>query len=166
MPRRQANSDPVQAVAPNAADAKRTSLARQASLHPHPQAISDQVFNSNPFFDPNDLLQVKYEMVRRVQVDGLTVVDVTSGFGVSRPMFYEARAALDAAGLLGLVPRKKGPQRAHKMSAPVLAFIDTALAAEPRLGAGELALRIASEFGLHVHARSVSRALGRRAKNG
>jgi len=152
-------------VADAATAAKRKALARQLALHPHPEQISDQVFISNPFFDPNDLLQVKYEMVRRVQVDGLQIVDVVKAFGVSRPMFYDARAALQSGGLLGLVPRKKGPKRAHKMSAEVLTFIDTVLQAEPQLGAAELAARIALRFGVQVHARSVSRALGRRTKN-
>ena len=46
-------------------DPKREALARDGVLNPHPEAVRDPLFAANPFFDPDDLLQVRYEMVRR-----------------------------------------------------------------------------------------------------
>jgi hypothetical protein len=34
---------------------------------------------------PRDLVQVKYEMLRRVRVDGHSVSQSATGFGLSRP---------------------------------------------------------------------------------
>ena len=49
---------------------KREALARDGALNPHPEAVRDALFADNPFFDPADLVQVRYEMVRRHEVDG------------------------------------------------------------------------------------------------
>jgi hypothetical protein len=44
-------------------------LRQQGVLNPHPQAVTDSLFQTGDFFDAHDLLQVKYEMFRRVDVD-------------------------------------------------------------------------------------------------
>ena len=75
-------------------DEKAAALARDGALNPHPEAVRDPLFSGNPFFDPRDLVQVRYEMVRRHQVDGLPISDVADVFGVSRPTFYKAQSAL------------------------------------------------------------------------
>jgi transposase len=142
-------------------DAKRLALARHATLHPHPERVTDAGFNSDPFFDPRDATQVKYEMLRRVEVEGVAVTEATRAFGLSRPTFYEARAEFQSGGLAALLPKKKGPRRGHKLSAEVMAFLGQTLGAEPGLGSAELARRVQERFGVRVHPRSVVRALER-----
>jgi hypothetical protein len=51
-------------------DPKAAALAQTRSLNPRPDSVRDQEFGSSEFFDARDLVQVKYEMVRRVRVDG------------------------------------------------------------------------------------------------
>jgi hypothetical protein len=75
------------------------------------------------FFDARDLVQAKYEMVRRVEVDGHSVAQTTGAFGCSRPSFYHAQTAFKAHGIPGLVPRKRGPRGAHKLDDAVMAFV-------------------------------------------
>jgi DNA-binding phage protein len=58
----------------------------------------------NPFFDPDDLLQARYEMVRGHRVDRVGVSEVAESYGVSRPTFYKSQSALDAGGLSALLP--------------------------------------------------------------
>ena len=90
-------------------DAKEAALAETRTLNPRPEAVRDEQFASSEFFDARDLVQVKYEMVRRVRVDGAPVTAAAAAFGFSRPSFYEAAAAVDRDGLGGLVPAKPGP---------------------------------------------------------
>ena len=106
-------------------------------------------------------MQVKYEMVRQVRVDGQPVSRSAAAFGFSRPSFYQAAAAVDAAGLAGLVPARPGPRRAHKLTDEVVAFARQARAADPVPGWAELAASIADRFGVRVHPRSVERAVAR-----
>ena len=83
-------------------------MRAERSLNPRPEAVSDERFAGSEFLDARDLVQVKYEMVRRVRVDGEPVARAAEAFGFSRPSFYAAAAALDAGGLPALVPARPG----------------------------------------------------------
>lgn len=142
-------------------DAKVEALRSQRSLNPQPEQVSDDTFVASEFFDPRDLVQVKYEMVRRVQVEGAPVTRTAEAFGFSRPSFYEAARAVEAEGLAGLVPERPGPRRAHKLTDDVVAFVEARLAADPTLRPRDLVAVIEERFAVHVHPRSVERALMR-----
>ena len=139
-------------------DPKRSALARSGCLHPHPERVTDDLFGDNPFFDSRDGPQVKYEMLRRVRVDGYAVSRAASSCGLSRPTYYQARDALERDGLAGLLPDKKGPKRAHKLTSDVLAFANAELEADPDLKPAELARRIEEQLGVQVHPKSIGRA--------
>jgi transposase len=141
-------------------DPKADALHAQRCLNPRPGAVTDAVFLGSAFFDARDLVQVKYEMVRRVQVDGQTVT--AAAFGFSRPSFYEAAAAVQAGGLAALVPARPGPRRAHKLTAEIVAFVAERLATDPAARPVELAEAVRDRFGVSVHPRSIERALARR----
>ena len=98
-------------------------LKRTGTLNPQPAAISDTLFRENPFFDSKDLLQVRYEMLRRHRVEGLSIVEVAAAFAVSRPTFYQAQASFERAGLTGLIPKQRGPKEGHKLSTAVVAHV-------------------------------------------
>jgi transposase len=142
-------------------DPKVVALRAQRCLNARPEAVRDERFAASEFFDARDLVQVKYEMVRRVRADGEPVSRSAAAFGFSRPSFYEAAAALDAGGLAGLVPARPGPRRAHKLTAEVVAFARERRSADPSLQSADLADAIARRFGVRVHPRSVERALAR-----
>lgn len=145
-------------------DEKVVALRSAGALHPRPQTVRDPLFAAHPFFDARDLVQVKYEMIRRVQADGGSVTQVAADFGFSRVSFYQAQAAFTEAGLPGLVPRRRGPRGAHKLTEEVMAFVDQVRAESPDLPARTLGERVLAQFGLSVHPRSIERALARRLK--
>jgi transposase len=142
-------------------DPKVEALRAERSLNPKPEAVTDDAFASSEFLDARDLVQVKYEMVRRARVDGDTVTGAAAAFGLSRPSFYEAQAALEAGGLPALVPARPGPRRAHKLTPEIVAFAEQLLAADASLRSTDLAEAIAERFEVVVHPRSVERALAR-----
>ena len=142
-------------------DPKVRALRETRSLNPRPEAVSDAAFAASEFLDARDLVQVKYEMVRRVRVEGEQVARAADAFGFSRQSFYATQAALDQGGLPALVPRRPGPRRAHKLSAEVLAFCRERLAADSELRPKDLVAQIAERFCVDVHPRSIERALAR-----
>lgn len=142
-------------------DPKEEALRTARALNPRPETVVAEEFATSEFFDPRDLIQVRYEMVRRVRVEGGTVSAAAAEFGFSRPSWYTAAAAIDDGGLPGLLRARPGPRRAHKLSDEVVSFIAEALEAEPELRAAELAGRVEEFFGVGVHPRSVERALAR-----
>ena len=118
-------------------DQKTLELKRTGALNPRPDSVSDTLFQENPFFDPKDLLQVRYEMLRRHSVERVSIVDVATKFGVSRPTVYQAQSAFQQAGLSGLLPKHRGPKEGHKLSAEVIDYVvalRTAEAEEKGLG--------------------------------
>jgi transposase len=145
---------------------KAAALREHGSLHPRPGRVRDQQFQNSEFFDANDLVLVKYEMLRRVRVEGLSATAAARAFGFSRVAFYQALASFEREGLPGLVPRRRGPKEAHKLTDAVLAFIDECRLADGGLCAPALAKLIKKKFGLSVHPRSIERALKRRQKKG
>ena len=145
-------------------DAKREALRETGALHARPELVTDPLFLGHEFFDRRDLVQVKYEMLRRVQVDGLSITEAAQAFGFSRPSFYQAQALFAERGLPGLIRRRPGPQHASKLSDEVVAFLEEQLALDALLRAPALAERILERFGFTVHPRSVERALRRRKK--
>jgi transposase len=146
-------------VARRGQDPKLEALRAERSLNPRPEAVTDEAFSASAFFDPRDLVQVRYEMVRKVRVDGATVTGAARAFGFSRPSYYEAAAALGTGGLPALVRAKPGPRRAHKLTEEIVAFARRTAEADPALRASDLAEAIAQRFDVRVHPRSVERAL-------
>ena len=120
-------------------DPKVAALREARCLNPHPEQVTDEAFGSQEFFDARDAVQVKYEMVRRVRVDGDSVTAAAAAFGYSRPSYYEAAAALDESG-----PGRAGAgqaraaRRAQAHRRDVLAWAEQALAADPGLRPAEL----------------------------
>ncbi len=146
-------------------DPKEESLHRARVLNPRPEAVRAPEFVASEFFDARDLLQVKYEMLRRVTHEGATISEAASTFGFSRPSFYEARSAYEEGGIPGLLPKKPGPRRAHKLSEDVIERLILAKEANPSLSSADLAQLARDDFGLRVHPRSVERALARYPKD-
>ena len=147
-------------------DSKSRALREHAALHPRPEQVHDPLFQHSEFFDPRDLVLVKYEMLRRVRVEGMSVTEAAQTFGFSRVTFYQALEAFQSEGLPGLLPRRRGPKAANKLTDAVLEFVDQQRAADSSLRAPELAEKVREGLGLSVHPRSIERALARRAKRG
>ncbi len=145
-------------------DAKRRLLRQQGVLHPHPEAVTAALFQDSSFFDPGDLIQVKYEMLRRVEAEQIPVSRAAHEAGLSRPSFYQAQAAIQQSGLAGLIPQKPGPHGAHKFTAQVLDFLDRQRASQPDLKFTELARLVQEQLGVTLHPRTIERGLSRRQK--
>ena len=145
-------------------DPKLAALRQHGCLNPHPERVDDPRFASDDFFDARDVVQVKYEMVRQVRIEGAPVSRSAAAFGFSRPVFYQAQASLARGGLAALVPRKPGPRQAHKLNAEVVAFLQAEQSGAEPLSSPELVRRVRARFGCTVHRRSVERALARQEK--
>jgi transposase len=139
---------------------RQQALSAQGAAHHNPQAVSDALFRDSAFFDPNDLVQVKYEMLRSVQLGSYRVVQAAQAFGLSRPVFYVTQDLFDREGLPGLLPRKRGPKQPHKLNDEALGVLAEAVQEAQRMLSGtELALVLAQRCGIQAHPRSILRRL-------
>jgi len=147
-------------LSPN--DPKLKFLREQRALHPHPENVQDETFRSNDFFDPRDLVQVRYEMLRRHRIEGKAVSEVAHSFGVSRQAFYVTDENFRTRGLPGLLPRQRGPRRAHKCTDQILDFVEQWR--ETADGQQSVVEAVRRRFGVTLNPRSIERALKRRKK--
>ena len=141
---------------------KAEALSEEGALNPTPENVRDPKFLANEFFDPRDLVQVKYELLRRVTVENAAVTAATQDYGVSRPTFYQAQANFAQAGIAGLVPKKRGPRGPHKLQGEVLRLVEKQVAPGEPIRAQKLATLIQQKFDIKVHPRTIERALARK----
>jgi len=94
-------------------DDKTENLKKCGAFNPHPQRVTETVFSDSvlEFFDPRDLVQVKYEMLRAVDKEGRSVKQVSEAFGFSRPAFYQALSQFKQEGVTGLAKNNLAQNR-------------------------------------------------------
>jgi hypothetical protein len=109
-------------------DPKIQALRQSGTLNPRPQDVRDELFREKEFFDARDLLQVRYEMLRRVCQEGHSISQAAASFGFSRPSFYQAQSAFETSGLARLVPQKRGPKEGYKLKTEILELVRKARA--------------------------------------
>ena len=145
---------------------KSETLVKEGTLNSSPEKVRDPKFLANEFFDPRDLVQVKYEMLRRVSVENVRVTEATADYGVSRPTFYQAQEKFAEAGIAGLVPRKRGPRGPHKLQGAVWRFVENQVVPGEPIRGRQLAALIRQKFDLEIHPRTIERALARKKTAG
>lgn len=146
---------------------KRQALQACGTFNPRHAGVRHGLFQGSEFFDPQDLLQLKYESLRALEQERYSIARAASEFGLSRPTLYQAKAHFAARGLEGLLPAKRGPHQAHKLKPEVVKFLAQLRAAEPDLSAAQLAGRLRQRFKLKVHPRTIEKALNQpKAKRG
>lgn len=149
-------------------DGKTESLKKYGALNPHPQKVVEKAFSDSgiEFFDPRDLVQVKYEMLRSVEKEGSSVKHASEVFGFSRPAFYLAQAQFKQEGVTGLSKKRPGPKSAHKLTEDIRSFIEEKVIEGKPLRARKLAPLIKERFGKDVHPRTIERAVTPNKKKG
>lgn len=146
--------------------AKKKILKERGTLNPKPDKVTDPLFLEEEFFDPYDLVQVKYEMLRKVEKEGKSVTEAASAYGFSRLSFYRIQDFFKQYGLESLIPKQRGPKEAYKLSEKVMQFVDSEVSKDKTLKARRLKPLIEKKFGITIHTRSIERALNRRKKKG
>lgn len=150
----------AQTITMDTDEERKQRLKKEGTLHPNPDKVKAALLAKSPFFDANDLMQMKYEMLRSVTVDQQSVAEAAITFGLSRVAYYHAWRQYQSHGLAGLLPCRRGPKHPHKFTPEVMSFIDEHLvAAEGRPDWGLLSKQIEARFGTKVHPRSVERAV-------
>ncbi len=140
---------------------KREFLEAAGALNPSPERVRDEKFQreEGEFFDPQDKIQLKYEMLRAQAVDGETVTEAAERFGYTRESFYQNQKRLRQEGIVGLADRKKGRQGPEKLQPKILQFLRERKRQDPSLSGARLAALVQEQFGVSLHRRTVERAL-------
>lgn len=134
-------------------------LLGEGTLNLSADKVRDPKFREGEFFDPHDIVQVKYEMLRRVQVDNASIIEATAEYGVSRPTYYHTVSSFNETGVAGLVPRKRGPRGPHKIQSELLTYLENQIVSGQPIRARALVSKVQKQFGVTIHPRTIERAL-------
>lgn len=137
-------------------------LEASGTLNPRPNLVKDELFLQNKFFDPHDLLQIKYEMLRHVKVDHWSITKATTTFGLSRPVFYKLENDFKV-GLSGLLPKERGPRKPSKLAVEVIKFIKKKRQDE-QMPWIEVQSAIKKQFNLSLHIRTMQKSISQSEK--
>jgi len=138
---------------------KTDALRSVGALNPHPAAVKDEIFAGSDFFDRRDLVQVRYEMVRRVRTDGRPIAETATRFGVSRPTYYKLSAEFEREGICGLLPKKRGPKGGQQTTCRGRRGVAGGAHAGPRRGCRLARGTREAAIRRRDHARTIERAL-------
>ena len=134
------------------------------ALNRHPEEVRNRLFTENDFFDRHDLVQLKYETIRAVEVDGRPIAQAALDSGLSRPTIYEARENFRQEGIEGLLPEKRGPKKPHKLTPQVRGYLEQLVASNPDLKAAVLVQTVRRRFGFVLHPRTVEKAMQKKGR--
>src|ERR1700738_3059133 len=134
------------------------------ALNRNPQKVRHPLFTEHDFFDPHDLVQLKYETIRAVEIDDRPIAQASVEFGLSRPTIYEAQENFRHEGLGGLLPHKRGPKKARKLTPEVRLYLEELVGSEPELKAAALVQQSRRRFASVLHPRTVKKAVRKKGR--
>ncbi len=140
-------------------DHKRKVLKQARALNAHPERVRAPLFSTQPFFDPEDKAQVKYEMIRARELERASLTEVCRQYGFTRESFRHIRARFSREGIRGLFDLKRGRREALKATAEVREFIRSERQRQAELSAEQLVERCQAELGIALSRRTVFRIL-------
>ena len=120
------------------------------------EQVRAKIFTENPFFDAHDTMQVKYEMLRAVEKDGMDITAAAEAFGFSRVSYYQIKRDYEASGIAGLAPQKRGPQGSRKITEEDIEYARNLVNTHTK---NQILLRLREERGITISRRTLERNL-------
>jgi len=127
--------------------------------------VTEKRFTSDEFYDPQDLVQVKYEMLRTANESKRSINEISGKFGFSRAAFYKIKASYEKEGISAFILNNSGSKKARKLTVEYQDFIDSYLMQNPNVSSGEIATILKQERGLNISKRTVERYRSRRGEH-
>ncbi len=141
------------------ADTKKQFLQKEGFVNPNPERVRYQLFESNDFFDPMDLPQVRYEMIRTARVESISVVEACRLFGFSREYFYKLERSFMARGFVALIGSQRGRRPLIALNNEIVNFILHRKINSPNLSGEDLRKEILKIHKLDCSRRTVERVI-------
>ncbi len=138
-------------------DSKKSFLEQEGLLNPKPERITQPLFEKLDFFDPLDLPQVRYEMIRTARVDNVAVAKTCRMFGFSREYFYKLERDFMARGYVALLGSTIGRRPIIALNQEILNFIVHRKLEEPKVSGEGLRQEIKKKYRVDCSRRTVER---------
>jgi transposase len=136
---------------------KKAFLEKEGLLNSKPERVSHPLFEKIDFFDPFDLPQVRYEMIRSARVEKIPVAEACKLFGFSREYFYKLERAFMARGYVAMLGSTMGRRPIIALNQEIVNFIAHRKIEDPGLSGEKLRQEIQSLYNVDCSRRTVER---------
>jgi len=136
---------------------KQDILIKNGTYNKNHAKVLEQRFVDDDFYDPYDLAQVKYEMLRSARETNRNIKEIAGKFGFSRAGFYKIKYSFEKSGVSSFVLNKTGPRKARKLTPKHQEFIDDYLTENPTASSENIAEALKKGNGLEITKRTVER---------
>jgi len=140
-------------------ETKKDFLNKEGLLNRRPERITHPLFLTLDFFDPLDLPQVKYELMRSARVDNISVTEACRLFGFSREYFYRLEKAFMKHGYVSVIGSAMGRRPIIALNQEIVSFIVHRKMEEPRLSGKALRKEILHQYSIDCSGRTVERII-------
>ncbi len=140
-------------------DDKAEFLRTEGMINPKPARVVHPLFQSIEFFDPLDIAQVRYEMLRSARVEDSSVKEACRLFGFSREYFYQLERDFMARGYVALLGSTKGRRPLIALNQEIINYLIHRKMAEPQLTSEDLRKEIWETHQVECSRRTVERVL-------
>lgn len=131
-------------------------LQRAHCIHRAPEKVHDKRFQEESnFFDPKDIVQVKYELLRSCIVEGNDVASACMRFGFSRTTYYKVYETFIQGGIPSLMGRPRGRPRPIKLNEIVLGYLIAEKAMNPKLSASKMFTDVMNRYNVQISVRMI-----------
>ena len=134
-------------------------LDTEGLLNPKPERVRCKLFEDGDFFDPLDLPQVRYEMLRSGRVEHRSVAKACREFGFSREYFYQLKRAFMERGLVALFGSPLGRRPLIALNQEIVGFIVLRKVEDANLSGEELRKEILQTYKVECSRRTVERVV-------
>ena len=136
---------------------KKDFLMKNGAYNKNYEKVKNPKFIKDEFYDPMDIVQVKYEMLKEVSKNGESITAAAADFGFSRTAFYNIKGVFDKEGVCGLVSDKKGPKKPYKLTLEYQKQLDDYIKENPGVSSSELAKMINKGGAVTINKRTIER---------
>ena len=136
---------------------KKDFLSKEGLLNPRAERIAHPLFGEKEFFDPLDLSQVRYEMLRSARGENSPVAEACRLFGYSREYFYQLERDFMERGLVALLAAPRGRRPILALNQEIVNFIVHRKIENPKLSGEDLRKEILRIYQVTCCRRTVNR---------
>ena len=137
--------------------AKKEILITNGTFNKNHEKVKNIKFKTTPFYDPMDIVQVKYEMLKAAAEDVRGIARIADEFGFSRASFYNIKAVFDKEGLSAFVTGRTGPRKPYKLTDEYQEYIDRYISQNPKASSSEITEKLKKDKGIGISKRTVER---------
>ena len=136
---------------------KKEILMKNGTFNKNYKKVTEEKFSEGGFYDPMDIVQVRYEMIKETERGGKTIDRISNAYGYSRASYYHIRDNFNKNGMSALIPERTGPKDASKLTGDLREFINEYIGRAPSASSSKIAKAIEQSKGVSVSKRTVER---------